>query len=350
MARSLWSGSISFGLVNIPIKLYPAVSKKGVSFNQIDSRTGSRVKMQRVSAVDGSEVPYDKIVKGYELSPDHYVLIEPAELDALEPESTRTIEIEEFIDLVDIDPVYFDTPYLVAPVKAAEKPYALLAKAMEEQGKVAIARFVMRTKQYLGALRPKDGMLVLSTMVYADELSAPDDIKELQDVAGVDVSERELRMAGQLIDSLSAEFDPSRFRDEHRDRVLELIEQKAAGEEIVLEAPAPPDSGKVVDLMAALEASVAEARAARKRHPAAGADEADAPAADDAPADEAPAAASAGDEDEDTDGAAPAATRTSATRAPAKKNAATKSAATKKAPAKKAPAKKATPARAKKAS
>ena len=344
MARSLWSGSISFGLVNIPIKLYPAVSKKGVSFNQIDSRTGSRVKMQRVSSADGSEVPYDKIVKGYELSPDHYVLIEPAELDALEPESTRTIEIEEFIDLVDIDPVYFDTPYLVAPVKAAEKPYALLAKAMEEQGKVAIARFVMRTKQYLGALRPKDGMLVLSTMVYADELSAPDDIKELQDVAGVDVSERELRMAGQLIDSLSAEFDPTRFRDEHRDRVLELIEQKAAGEEIVLEAPAPPDSGKVVDLMAALEASVAEARAARKRHPAAGADEADAPAADDAPADETPAAASAGDEDEETDEAAPAATRTSTTRAPAKK------AATKKAPAKKAPAKKAAPARAKKAS
>ena len=344
MARSLWSGSISFGLVNIPIKLYPAVSKKGVSFNQIDSRTGSRVKMQRVSAVDGSEVPYDKIVKGYELSPDHYVLIEPAELDALEPESTRTIEIEEFIDLVDIDPVYFDTPYLVAPVKAAEKPYALLAKAMEEQGKVAIARFVMRTKQYLGALRPKDGMLVLSTMVYADELSAPDDIKELQDVAGVDVSERELRMAGQLIDSLSAEFDPTRFRDEHRDRVLELIEQKAAGEEIVLEAPAPPDSGKVVDLMAALEASVAEARAARKRHPAAGADDAAAPSAsEDAPVDAgAPAAdgsAGGGDDEAAEDEPAPARTRTSAKRAPAKKAA-----------AKKAPAKKAAPARAKKAS
>jgi DNA end-binding protein Ku len=323
-------------LVNIPIRLYPAVSKKGVSFNQIDSRTGSRVKMQRVSAVDGSEVPYDKIVKGYELSPDHYVLIEPAELDALEPESTRTIEIEEFIDLVDIDPVYFDTPYLVAPVKAAEKPYALLAKAMEEQGKVAIARFVMRTKQYLGALRPKDGMLVLSTMVYADELSAPDDIKELQDVAGVDVSERELRMAGQLIESLSTEFDPTRFRDEHRDRVLELIEQKAAGEEIVLEAPAPVDSGKVVDLMAALEASVAEARAARKRHPAAGADEAAADdtataAGDDAGPDEA-------DAKEEAPAAKGAAAKAATKRAPAKK------AATAKAPAKKAPA------RAKKAS
>ena len=338
MARSLWSGSISFGLVNIPIRLYPAVSKKGVSFNQIDSRTGARVKMQRVSAVDGSEVPYEKIVKGYELSPDHYVLIEPAELDALEPESTRTIEIEEFIDLVDIDPVYFDTPYLVAPVKAAEKPYALLAKAMEEQGKVAIARFVMRTKQYLGALRPKDGMLVLSTMVYADELAAPDDIKELQDVAGVDVSERELRMAGQLIESLSTEFEPTRFRDEHRDRVLELIEQKAAGEEIVLEAPAPTDSGKVVDLMAALEASVAEARAARKRHPAAGPEEAPAATADTTEA----ADADGGDADaggEEAPAAKGAAAKAAAKRAPATK-----------AGAKKAPAKKATAARAKKAS
>ncbi len=318
MPRSLWSGSISFGLVNIPIKLYPAVSKKGVSFNQIDAKTGARVKMQRVSAADGTEVPYEQIVKGYELSPENYVLLEPAELDALEPESSRSIEIEEFIDLVDIDPVFFDTPYLVAPVKSAEKPYALLAKAMEEQGKVAIARFVMRTKQYLGALRPKDGMLVLSTMVYADELSSPAEIKELQDLSAIEVSERELKMASQLIDSLSVDFDPTRFRDEHRDRVLALIEQKAAGEEIRIEAPTPIDNGKVVDLMAALEASVAEARAARTRHPTAAVEE------------ERP------DEDEV---------------APAKKVSAKRATAKKKAPAKKAPAKKAASAsRAKKAS
>src|SRR4051812_9242310 len=213
MARAIWSGSISFGLVNIPIKLFNAVSRKGVSFNQIDSRTGSRVKMQRVSAADGSEVPYEAIAKGYELSPDRYVMILPEELDALDPEATRTIDIEEFIDLSDIDPVFFDTAYYVAPVKAAEKPYALLVRAMEEEGKVAIARFVMRTKQYLAALRPKDGTLVMSTMVYADEVVPADEINELASIDGVDVSDRELKMAKQLVDSLSTEFEPERFRD-----------------------------------------------------------------------------------------------------------------------------------------
>jgi len=280
-------------------------------------------------------VPYEQIVKGYELSPDHYVLIEPAELDALEPEASRSIEIEEFIDLVDIDPVFFDTPYLVAPVKTAEKPYALLAKAMETEGKVGIARFVMRTKQYLAALRPKDGMIMLSTMVYADELASPGEIQELTDVAAIDVSERELKMASQLIESLSVTFDPSQFKDNHRDRVLALIEQKAAGEEIRIEAPAPTDSGKVIDLMAALEASVAEARAARKRHPAAGA------------AEEAEFAAGAGTErdeqaavERDADPAKGSAAKAATKRAPAKK-APVKKASAKKVPAKKAPAKKA---------
>src|SRR5205085_4787780 len=145
MPRAVWSGSISFGLVNIPIKLFNSVSRKNVSFNQIDSRTGSRIKMKRVSAVDDTEVPYEAIVKGYELSPDRYVLIEPEELDALDPEATHTIDIEEFIDLAEIDPIFYDAPYYVAPVKAAEKPYALLVRATEEQEKVAIARFVTRT-------------------------------------------------------------------------------------------------------------------------------------------------------------------------------------------------------------
>jgi DNA end-binding protein Ku len=268
MPRSIWSGSISFGLVNIPIKLYNAVSRKNVSFNQIDSRTGSRIKMQRVSTADGSEVPYEAIVKGYELSPDRFVLIEPDELDALDPDSTRTIEIEEFVDLADIDPVFYDAAYYVAPGKASEKPYALLVRAMEEQGKVAIARFVMRTKQYLAALRPKDGALVLSTMVYADEVVPAEDISDIQAVGDVEVSDRELAMATQLIQSLSTDFEPNRFRDEYRDRVLELIEKKAAGEEIVVES-APAAQTPVVDLMAALEASVKEARAARTRHPTA---------------------------------------------------------------------------------
>jgi DNA end-binding protein Ku len=270
MARAIWSGSISFGLVNIPIKLFNAVSRKGVSFNQIDSRTGSRIKMQRVSAVDGTEVPYEAIVKGYELSPDRYVLIEPEELDALDPEATHTIDIEEFISLSEIDPIFYDAAYYVAPVKGTEKPYALLVRAMEQEGKVAIARFVMRTKQYLAALRPKDGRLLVSTMVYADEVIPAEEISELASIDDIDVSDRELAMAKQLIDSLTSEFTPEQFRDEYRDKVLDLIEQKAAGVETVVEAPAAVEETKVVDLLAALEASVKDARAARKRHPAAG--------------------------------------------------------------------------------
>jgi DNA end-binding protein Ku len=280
MPRAIWSGSISFGLVNIPVKLYNSVSRKNVSFNQIDSRTQTRVKMQRVNA-DGDEVPYEHIVKGYELSPDHYVLIEPEELDALDPEATHTVDIEAFVDLADIDPIYYDSPYYVAPVKAAEKPYALLVAAMEEQQKVAIARFVMRTKQYLAALRPKDGKLLISTMVYADEIVPAEEIGEFDGLDAIKVSDKELAMAKQLVDSLSVDFDPNEFRDDYRDKVLALIERKAGGEEIVLEAPQPADEGKVVDLMAALEASVKEARAARSRHPAAGED-------DEAEAEEAP--------------------------------------------------------------
>ena len=272
MARAIWSGSISFGLVNIPIKLFNAVSRKNVSFNQIDSRTGSRVKMQRVSAADGTEVPYEAIVKGYELSPDRYVLIEPEELDNLDPEATHTIDIEEFVRLDEIDPIFYDAAYYVAPVKGTEKPYALLVKAMEEEGKVAIARFVMRTKQYLAAVRPKDGKLLVSTMVYADEVIPAEEVSDLDGIEDIDVSERELLMAKQLIDSLTADFAPERFRDEYRDKVLELIEQKAAGVETIVEAPAAVEETKVVDLLAALEASVKEARDARKRHPAGGED------------------------------------------------------------------------------
>lgn len=275
MARAVWSGSISFGLVNIPIKLFNAVSRKGVSFNQIDSRTGSRVKMKRVSALDDTEVPYEAIVKGFELSPDRYVLIEPEELDNLDPEATHTIDIEEFVSLSDIDPIFYDAPYYIVPVKGTEKSYALLARAMEEENKVAIGRFVMRTKQYLAALRPKDGKLLISTMVYADEIIPMDEISELDGVEGIEVSERELAMAKQLIDSLSSDFIPEQFRDDHREKVLALIERKADGVETIVEAPTAVEETKVVDLLAALEASVKEARAARKRHPAAAADEDD---------------------------------------------------------------------------
>ncbi len=275
MPRAIWSGSISFGLVNIPIKLYAAVSRKTVHFNQLDSRTGARVKHKKVSAADGEEVPSEVIVKGYELASGEYVTVGDDELTSLDPEASRAIDIEEFVDLADIDPIFYDSAYYVAPDKATLKPYALLAQAMEESGKVGIARFVMRSKQYLCAVRPQDGKLLLSTMVYADELNDATEIPEIADLEGVKVSDKELDMARQLIASLSADFEADRFEDTYRNRVLDLIERKAAGQTEIIAPPVAMEEDKVVDLMAALEASVKSAKAARQRHPAAGTDEAD---------------------------------------------------------------------------
>jgi DNA end-binding protein Ku len=268
MPRAIWSGAVSFGLVSIPVKLYNAVSRKSVHFNQLDSRTGARIRYKKVSDADGEEVPSEAIVKGYALSSGEYVLLGDDELGALDPEASRTVEIEQFVDLDEIDPIFYDAAYYAAPDKAARKPYALLVKAMEEQGRVAIARFVMRSKQYLSVLRADDGLLVLSTMVYADEVNDPAELSELDGVDDVEVSDRELRMARQLVDSLTEEFDPGKFEDTYRMRVLDLIERKAAGEELVAPA-APAAEEKLVDLMAALEESVREAKESRKRHPTA---------------------------------------------------------------------------------
>jgi len=259
---------VSFGLVSIPVKLYNAVSRKNVSFNQIDSRTGARIRYKKVSDADGEEVPSEAIVKGYQMASGDYVLVDDAELGTLDPEASRTVEIEQFVDLAEIDPVFYDAAYYAAPDKAARKPYALLTQAMAEQRRVAIARFVMRSKQYLCVLRADDGVLVLSTMVYADEVNDPLDLSELDGVDEAQVSERELTMARQLVDSLTEPFDADRYKDEYRNRVLDLIERKAAGEELV--APAlPAAEEKLVDLMAALEESVREAKVARTRHPTA---------------------------------------------------------------------------------
>jgi DNA end-binding protein Ku len=258
---------VGFGLVSIPVKLYNAVSRKTVHFNQIDSRTGARIRYRKVSDADSEEVPTEAIVKGYQLSSGDYVLVGDDELASLDPEASRTIEIEQFVDLSEIDPVFYDAAYYAAPDKAARKPYALLVRAMEEQGRVAIARFVMRSKQYLCALRPDDGVLVLSTMVYADEVNDPAELGEFDGVDDVDVSDRELRMARQLVDSLTDDFVPERFEDNYRLQVLDLIERKAAGETEVVAPPTPVAEEKLVDLMAALEESVREAKESRKRHP-----------------------------------------------------------------------------------
>ncbi len=257
MPRSIWSGAISFGLVNVPVKLYSAVSRKTVRFHQLNSETGNRIQQKRVDPETGDEVPYEQIVKGFELTKDRYVIVTPDEMETLDPERTRTIDIEDFVDLDDIDPIFYDHPYYLVPDKGAAKAYGLLLNAMEASGKVAIARVVIRSKEQLVAIRPGEGnVLTMETMIFADEVVDPEDLEELPGAKELKASDRELKMAQQLIDSLSSEFEPERYRDEYRDKVLELIERKAQGEEIAVQ-PEAPQRAKVPDLMAALEASLA---------------------------------------------------------------------------------------------
>lgn len=263
MPRAIWSGAISFGLVSVPVKLFSAVSRKTVRFNQLDSRTNSRVKQKRVNA-EGEEVPYEQIVKGYEVTKDSYVIVTEDELAALSPKASRMIDITDFVSEADIDPVFYDSAYYLVPDELARKSYALLCKAMEDSGRVAIASFVMRTKQYLVAIRPSSGTLMMSTMVYADELVAADDIPGLEEVAEIEVTDAEMAMAGQLIDSLTADFEPEKYSDNYREQVLDLLESKAAGEVRTIEAPAAADDAAVIDLLAALEASVTAAKESRK--------------------------------------------------------------------------------------
>src|SRR5262245_16076732 len=258
MARSIWRGAISFGLVNVPVKLYSAVSKKTVRFNQLHEKDNSRINLKRFCAEEDIEVPYEEIVKGYEISAGHYVVITPEELDALDPAKTRTIDIEDFVDLDEIDPLFYEHPYYLAPDTGAEKPYKLLLEALKDTNKVAIARVVIRSKEYLTAIRAAGDVLTLETMLFSDELIDPDSIDELPD-ADVRATEREVDMARQLIDSLATDFDPSKYHDTYRERVLELIERKAQGEEVTVPA-APEAPTEVPDLMAALEASLAAAK------------------------------------------------------------------------------------------
>ncbi|MFI5047337.1 MAG: Ku protein [Acidimicrobiia bacterium] len=255
MPQAIWTGSVSFGLVTVPVRLVSATKSLDVRFHQLDAGSGARVRQKRVSEQTGDEVPFDQIVKGYELEPGRYVVIEPDELSALAPKASRQIEIEDFVDLVDIDPVYFEHPYFLVPDKEAAKAYRLLADVMQEQGKVAIGRFVMRSKETLVAIRAVDGVLVLETMRYADEVLAPEREGAIPEPVS-EPTEREMEMARQLVSSLSTTFDPDKYHDEYREELLALIDRKAAGEEIIAPA-APEEPAKVIDLMAALEASLA---------------------------------------------------------------------------------------------
>jgi DNA end-binding protein Ku len=268
MARAIWSGAISFGLVNVPVKMYSATSPKSVRFHQLSSKSGSRIKQKRVDSSTGDEVAFEDIVKGYELTPDRYVLIEPEELEALDPKATKTIDIEEFVDLAEIDPIYYDHSYYLAPATGGAKAYRLLLDAMREAGKVAIGKVVIRSKQQLCALRPIGDAIGLSTMLFGDEVLSPDRLDELDGVDEAESTDRELKMAQQLIASLSSDFDPAKFKDEYREQVLELIERKANGEEIAVQ-PQAEEEAPVPDLMAALEASLAEVRSGDSDEPAA---------------------------------------------------------------------------------
>jgi len=263
----MWSGSISFGLVSIPVKLYSAVTERPVRFNQVDARNGARIRQKRVNEVTGEEIEYADIAKGYEISKDKYLIVTDDELTALAADATHRLDLECFVDLDEIDPIFYDGAYHVAPSKSA-KPYALLVQAMQASNKVAIARFVMRSKEHVAVLRPKDDALVMSMMVYADELNSKDELGEFEELDDVEVSERELAMAESLIESLSEPFIPENYHDTYRERVMQLIEQKSAGIEITTAAPAARNDN-VVDLMDALQASLVASKAARKRHPTA---------------------------------------------------------------------------------
>src|SRR5919197_6547161 len=224
MPRSIWSGAISFGLVNVPVKLYSATSHKEVSFHMLHKKEGARIKHQRICSEEGVEVLWDEIAKGYEISPGRYGMLDKEELAALNPKADKSIAIEDFVDQSEIDPIYYENAYYLAPDRGAAKPYALLLEAMKKTGKVGIARVVLRTRQYLAAVRPMGKGLALSTMLYADEVNPVEDIEELPG-SEAKPKERELEMAQQLVESLSTRFEPEKYKDDHREQVLALIEK-----------------------------------------------------------------------------------------------------------------------------
>ncbi len=256
MPRSIWTGAISFGLVSVPVKLYSAVNRKTVRFHQLNKTTGVRIAQKRVDPSTGDEVAYEDIVKGYELSPERYVVIEPEELDALDPTRTRTIDIEDFVELDQIDPIYYDHPYYLAPGPGGAKPYRLLLEAMRETGRVGVARVVIRSKEQLVAIRPMGDVLGMATMLFADEVVPADTLDDVPDAGDVKTTKRELDIAKQLVESLADEFEPSKYRDEYRDEVMSLIERKAAGEQIAVQPVREEDDTPVPDLMSALKASL----------------------------------------------------------------------------------------------
>jgi DNA end-binding protein Ku len=244
--------------VTVPVKLVSAVRSKDVRFNQLEEGTGARIRYRRVSEASGDEVPNERIQKGYEISPGQYVVVQQDELEQLTPKASHTIDIQDFVDLEQIDPIYFEQPYYLVPDRAAERPYRLLIEAMTDLQKVAVGKIVLRAKEHLVAIRPLDGALCIETMRHADEVIPIESIEEIPRGDDIAPNQKELDMARQLIEALSGDFEPQKYTDAYREQLLEIIEKKAAGEEIVAE-PLVEEPAKVVDLMAALEASLARA-------------------------------------------------------------------------------------------
>jgi DNA end-binding protein Ku len=261
-ARAIWSGSISFGLVNIPVKMHTAVREDRISFHMLHDQDKVRLQRKMVCPEDGKEVHPEHTVKGYEVAKGQYVIVQQNELQGCAPEKTRSIEITDFVELAQIDPIYFDRAYYLTPAEHAAKPYRLLLEAMQRSGRVGIARIVMHDKEYLAALRTKGDALCLSTMHFGNEIVG---IDQLGDLPTAKVGDKELKAADQLIESLLTDFDPAKYHDEYKACVMKMIEKKANGEQIVMEhATHPRAAGKAPDLMAALQASLAKAKSQAK--------------------------------------------------------------------------------------
>jgi DNA end-binding protein Ku len=260
--RSIWKGTLAFGLVSVPVKLYSAVLDRDVRFHQLHAADHARIQQRRFCSAEDREIPYEEVVKGYEVAPERYVVVEPGELAALETGSAGTIEIEDFVKLDEIDPIYFDQPYLLAPNTGGARPYRLLLEAMRTTGKVAIARIVLRSRQRLVAIRPRADALTMTTMRFGDELQRTGELEELQE-ADVEPTARELSVARKLVESIAEPFEISRYRDTYREALLELIDRKAGGEEVFLQPPSRPLPLQAPDLMSALQASLDEVRERR---------------------------------------------------------------------------------------
>jgi DNA end-binding protein Ku len=257
-ARPIWTGSISFGLVNIPVKLFTAVREQRVSFHMLHDQDHVRLKRKLVCPAEDREVHPEHIVKGYEIDKDQYVVVRPDEIKSCAPKSTKAIEITDFVDLKEIDPVYYDRPYYVLPQPAATKPFRLLLEAMTDSQKIGVAKIVMHDKEYLAALRPVGDVIVLHTMHFGEEVVTANGLLPGDPPK---VGDRELAIARQLVDSLSAKFDPDKYHDEYNVCLMKMIEKKAAGERIVTTPSREKEHARPGNLMAALEASLAKAKA-----------------------------------------------------------------------------------------